>query len=151
MSNLHRVHRYAADVRSGAILAGPLVRLACVRHERDLNLGPAKGFWFDEDAADHVIDFIEKWVRLPDTSDEDGRPKPFTLEPWQAFIVGSLFGWRWVESGYRRFRNAYIEIGKGNGKTPLLAAVGLYGLMMDGQRAPEVYAAASDRDQAEIM
>ena len=132
-------------------MVGPLVRLACERHQRDRKQGKSKGFTFDEAAADHVIGFIEKWVRLPDTTDADGQPKPFLLQSWQAFIIGSLFGWRWIDSGYRRFRNAYIEIGKGNGKTPLLAAVGLYGLMMDGQRAPEIYAAASDRDQAEIM
>jgi phage terminase large subunit-like protein len=132
------------------IVAGPLVRLACERHERDLEQAAAKGFLFDEVAADHAMGFIEKWVRLPDTSDEHGDPKLFALERWQAFIVGSLFGWKWT-SGYRRFRNAFIEVGKGNGKTPLLAALGLYGLMMDDQKAPEVYAAAADRDQAMIM
>ncbi len=147
---LHRVHRYVEDVCAGRLVAGPLVRLACERHQRDLRLGPQKGFRFDEAAANHAMGFIEKWVRLPDTSDEVGQAKAFLLEPWQAFIVGSLFGWRWT-SGFRRFRNAYIEIGKGNGKTPLCAAIGLYGLLMDGQKAPEIYAAGRDRDQAMIM
>lgn len=135
---------------AGTIIVGPLVRAACLRHEADLAAVEVKGFRFDEQAADHAIDFIEQWVRLPDTSDANGDPKMFLLEPWQAFIVGSLFGWRW-SSGYRRFRNGYIEIGKGSGKTPMLAAIGLYGLMMDGQKAPEIYAAAADRDQAMIM
>lgn len=147
----HRTHEYARQVLAGEILVGPLVRLACERHERDLEQAKTKGFRFDDESADHAIDFIEKWVRLPDTSDDNGQPRPFTLERWQAFIVGSLFGWKWTESGHRRFRNAYIEIGKGNGKTPLLAAVGLYGMMMDGQKAPEIYAVAADRDQAMIM
>lgn len=147
---LHRVHQYARDVLSGAIVAGPYVRLACERHERDLKEAKAKGFVFNEKAADHTFEFIEKYVRLPDTSDEHGQAKPFLLEPWQAFIIGSLFGWKWT-SGRRRFRNAYIEVGKGNGKTPMLAAIGLYGLMADGQKAPEIYAAAADRDQAMIM
>lgn len=148
---LHRVHQYARDVLKGTLVVGTLVRLACERHERDLKESSRKGFEFNEKAADHAIDFIEKWVRLPDTSDDNGHAKPFRLEPWQAFVVGSLFGWKWKASGNRRFRNAFIEIGKGNGKTPLLAAIGLYGLMMDGQKAPEIYAAAADRDQAMIM
>jgi phage terminase large subunit-like protein len=148
---LHRVDQYARDVRMRRIVAGPLVRLACQRHEEDRKAEKVKGFHFDPVAADHAIGFIERWVRLPDTQDEQGDAKRFLLEPWQAFIVGSLFGWKWTESGYRRFRNAFIEIGKGNGKTPLLAAIGLYGLMMDGQKAPEIYAAAADRDQAMIM
>lgn len=106
---------------------------------------------FDEAAADHAIGFFENFLRLPDTADEDGNPKPFLLQPWQVFIIGSLFGWKWAVTGYRRYRNAYIEIGKGNGKTPLCAGIGLYGLTMDGEQAPEIYAAAVDRDQAGIM
>lgn len=148
---LHRVHQYARDVLKGKVCVGPLVFKACERHERDLKDAKTKGFYFDEDAADHAIDFIEKWIKLPDTSDENGQPKPFLLQPWQVFIVGSIFGWKWASSKHRRFRNCYIEIGKGNGKTPLLAAIGLYGLMMDGHKAPEIYAAAADRDQAMIM
>jgi len=148
---LHRAHVYARDVLKGRIVVGPLVRMACERHERDRKTADVKGFTFDEHAADHAIGFIETWVRLPDTSDKNGDAKAFLLEPWQAFIVGSLFGWKWIGSGHRRFRNAYIEVGKGNGKTPMLAAIGRYGLMMDGQKAPEIYAAAADRDQAQIM
>jgi phage terminase large subunit-like protein len=150
MTALHRTHQYARDVLDGKIVVGPLVRLACDRHERDLAQAKQKGFLFHEASATYTIDFIEKWVRLPDTADERGQPKPFLLQPWQAFIVGSLFGWKWT-SGHRRFRNAYIEIGKGSGKTPLLAALGLYGLLMDGQTAPEIYAVANDRDQSMIM
>jgi phage terminase large subunit-like protein len=144
------VDRYAREVLAGTQVAGPLVRLACQRHQRDRVQASTRGFAFDEAAATYAIGFIESFIRLPDTDDGTGQPKPFRLEPWQAFIVASLFGWKWP-SGYRRFRNAYIEVGKGNGKTPLLAAIGLYGLMMDGQKAPEIYAAAADRDQAMIM
>lgn len=125
---LHRVDRYARDVVKGTIVAGPYVRLAAARHVRDKDDAASKGFRFDVDAADHAIGFIETWVRLPDTSDDAGRPRPFVLQPWQAFIVGSIFGWKWA-SGFRRFRNAYIEVGKGNGKalaldTPIPTAAG---------------------------
>ena len=152
---LHRVDLYARAVRLETIKAGPHVRAACLRHERDRRQARAKGFRFNPEAADHILEFIERWVCLPDTRDpRTGRPKPFQLEPWQAFIVGSIFGWHWTRgegAGHRRFRNAFIEVGKGNGKTPLLAAIGLYGLLMDGQTAPEIYAAAADRSQAMIM
>jgi phage terminase large subunit-like protein len=147
---IHRVHTYARDVLKGRIVAGPLVVKACERHERDRVEGARKGFVFSPAAASHTIDFIEQWCRLPDTVDEHGDPVAFVLQPWQAFIVGSLFGWI-LASGHRRFRNAYIEVGKGNGKTPLLAAIGLYGLTSDGQVAPQIYAAAADRDQAMVM
>jgi phage terminase large subunit-like protein len=147
---MHRVDAYARDVLKGRIVVGPLVVLACERHERDRRDGAGLGFRFAAAAADHIIRFIEEQVRLPDTADADGRPRRFLLQPWQVFIVGSLFGWI-LTSGHRRYRNAYIEIGKGNGKTPMLAAIGLYGLTMDGQIAPQIYAAAADRDQAMVM
>jgi phage terminase large subunit-like protein len=147
-SKSHRVDAYATAVVAGEILAGPLVRLACERHQR--NRADQTVYRFDAARADHAIDFFETVLKLPDMLDDDGYPLPFLLQPWQAFIIGSLFGW--VDArGYRRFREAYIEIGKGNGKTPLCAGIGLYGLVMDGERAAEVYAAAADQDQAQIL
>lgn len=74
----------------------------------------------------------------------------FSLAPSQQFIVGSLFGWKRPD-GMRRFRRAYIEEGKGNGKSPLAAGVGLYCLVADGESRAEVYAAASKRDQAMVL
>lgn len=128
-------------------VAGPLVRLACERHLRDRE----EARWtFSVDAADMWIGFFENVLRLPDALDEDGNPKPFKLEPPLAFLVGSLMGWMGPD-GYRRFREAYCEMGKGNAKTPLLAGLGLGGLVIDGEAAPELYAAAVTRDQAKIM
>lgn len=150
----HRVDLYArrvlADVSAGEpIIAGPYVRLACQRHLEDR----ARDGWeyrFDVDRANNAIQFFEEVLRLPDLVDDDGQPRAFLLEPWQAFIIGSLFGW--VDKfGYRRFREAYIEIGKGNGKTPMCAGIGLYGLVADEERAAEIYAAASDQEQAAIL
>lgn len=154
----HRVDVYArrvcGDQSAGLpIVVGPYVRLACARHLDDRVLaerGHPDGYRFDADRADHIIRFFEDVLKLPDMLDADGQPLPFKLELWQAFIVGSLFGW-YTREGYRRFREAYIEIGKGNGKTPLCAGIGLYGLFMDGERAAEVYAAASDQTQAQTL
>jgi phage terminase large subunit-like protein len=155
----HRVDRYALDVvaKPARIVAGPLVRLACQRHLADRNLaarkqGHPRGWWFDESAADHIIEFFEDVLRLPDTLDADGEPIPFLLTPANAFIVGSLFGWRMPleRGGWRRYREAYIEMGKGNAKTPLAAGIGLYGLVMDGEQAAEIYSAATGMEQAKI-
>lgn len=151
MPRIHRVDAYARAVVDGRVVAGPYVRLACARHARDRNDAAARGLRFHVAAADHAIGFIERWINLPDVVDANGRAIPFRLQPWQAFVVGSLFGWEWADTANRRFRNAFIEVGKGNGKTPLLAAIGLYGLMADGQTAPEIYAVAADRDQAMVM
>lgn len=138
---------YAERVTSGEIVAGKLVRLACARHLRDLEHGHERGLHFDEDDAQKAIDFFENVLVLTDGAFAG---KPFALQLFQKFIVGSLFGWK-AADGYRRFRTAYIETGKGSGKSPLAAGIGLYGLTMDDEAGAEIYAAAVTRDQAKIL
>lgn len=75
---------------------------------------------------------------------------PFELQPAQAFIVGSLFGWM-RQDGTRRFRRAYVEQGKGNGKSPMAGGIGLYGMLADGEAGSQAYAAAAKREQAGIL
>lgn len=107
-----RTSDYARKVLSGEIVAGPHVRNACRRHFDDLERGSERGIWFDHDAAERAFRFFEGVLRLSEGQFEG---QPFRLHPSQAFIVGSLFGWK-KQTGYRRFRRAYIEQGKGNGK-----------------------------------
>lgn len=135
------VTHYAEAVVSGEIVAGRLVRLACERHLRDLERQEETGMRWVHEAAEHFFEFAS-YLILP-------TGEPFLLQPFQKFIYGCLFGWKGPD-GYRRFRNAYIETGKGSGKTPGAALVGLYGLVADGEKAAEVYAAATTFDQANI-
>ncbi len=137
-----RVHAYARDVIDGKIVTGRLVRLACERHLRDMKEGPSRGLVWRPEMAESALTFFEDVLFL-----EPG--VPFKLVEFQAFIVGSLYGWYGVD-GFRRFHTAYIEIGKGNGKTPLAAGCGLYGLVIDDEHAPEIYSAAVTQDQASI-
>lgn len=141
------VESYARAVVDGEIVAGRLVRLACKRHLKDLEDGHERGLSFDHDAANRVIEFFS-YLRLPVDGELDG--KSFELEPFQAFIVGSIFGWKGAD-GYRRFRTAYIEMGKGSGKSPLAAGVGLYGLTADGEAGAEIYSGATTSFQAGIL
>lgn len=145
------VSAYAKAVTEGQVVAGRLVRLACARHLRDVKVGWRRGLTWDVKAATHAIGFFRVVLRLVEGVEaEHATTKPFTLEPWQEFIVGSLFGWK-VKDGSRRFRTGYIEVGKGNGKTPMAAGVGLLGLTADKEPAAEVYSAAVTRDQAGIL
>ena len=142
-----RVTGYAKAVLAGEIVAGPDVRNACKRHLRDLKSGPDRGLVFDLARVNRAIGFFEDVLCL-NGGDYEGMP--FLLAPWQAFVVGSLFGWM-TEDGFRRFRLGYIETGKGSGKSPLVAGIGLYGLASDGERRAEIYAAATKRDQAMVL
>ncbi len=142
------VTQYARDVVKGAIVAGPHVRAACARHLRDQKDGAKRGLKWDLKKAQFYIGFIETFLKL-NGGDFEGRP--FLLEPSQKFIVGSLFGWVWAATGLRRFTTAYIEMGKGNGKSPLAAALGFCGLVVDNEARAEVYAAATKKDQAMVL
>ncbi|MBK8211607.1 MAG: terminase large subunit [Rhodospirillales bacterium] len=75
---------------------------------------------------------------------------PVHLEPWQEFYLGTLFGWRRAD-GTRRFRTSYLEVARKNGKSTMLAGVGLYLLVADGEPGAEIYTAATKRDQARII
>lgn len=128
----------------GRVVAGELVRLASRRHLDDLARRKAMGWVWDEAAVARVIEFFSTFLWLVEVD------RPFVLTPWQQFVVGSLFGWK-LADGSRRFRLAYIEVGKGNGKTPMAAGVGLYGLTSDQETSAEVYSAATTREQANIL
>jgi phage terminase large subunit-like protein len=141
------VTQYALDVTEGRIIAGPPVRDACARHLRDLKSGPDRGLYWDVREANESFRFYREVLRL-NGGEFEGRP--FELEPSQKFIVGSLFGWKGSD-GYRRFRLAYIEEGKGNGKSPLVAGIGLKMLVADQEPRAEIYAAATKKDQAQIL
>jgi len=141
------VTQYAVDVRDGLIVAGPHVRDACARHIKDIEHGPGRGLFWDTAAANESFRFYREILRLNGGEFEG---VPFELEPSQKFIIGSLFGWK-ASDGYRRFRVAYIEQGKGNGKSPLVAGIGLKMLVADSEPRAEVYAAATKKDQAQIL
>lgn len=144
--SVHPVDAYAAAVLSGDIVAGPHVRMACERHQRDRATGHERGLKFDVAKADRALAFFPKVLRLPNVKDNP----PFVLMGWQQFVIGSLFGWM-APDGYRRFRTAYIEVGKGNGKSPMCGGIGLFLLAADGETGAEVYSAAATRDQAKIL
>lgn len=146
-STTDRATAYAKGVTSGAIIAGPHVRDACARHLRDLEHGPARGLRWDVAAAEHVIGYFRTVLCLNGGEHED---LPFNLHESQCFIVGSLFGWKRAD-GTRRFRVAFVEEGKGSGKSPLAAGIGHYMTGAEGEPRAETYAAAVDKDQAGIL
>lgn len=139
--------QYARDVLAGKFIAGPHVRNACQRHLDDLEFGGARGLVYSVVKAERVLRFFETKLRL-NGGQFEGRP--FLLHPSQAFKLSCLFGWLRAD-GTRRFRRAYIEEGKGNGKSPFAGGIGLYGMMADDEPGAEIYAVAAHRDQAKIL
>lgn len=136
--------QYIEDVLSGKIPACKWVRLACKRQKEDLE--SLNGWRFDEKRACAPCWFIEnlQHVKGPLAG------QLIHLEPWQVFIVTTVFGWI-DEAGNRRFRRVYVEVPRGNGKSALSSGVALYCLLADGEGGAEVYSLATTREQAGIV
>jgi len=137
--------QYVDDVLSGKQTACKWARLACERHKRDLERGPERGLHFDSQTARQAVAFFS----LLKHSKGEWAGRPLHLEPWQQFVIASLFGWK-REDGTRRFRTSYLECGRKNGKTTVAAGVGLYLMLADGEPGAEIYSVATKRDQARL-
>lgn len=138
--------QYLDDVLAGRQVAGRFVRLLAERHRADLEHGHERGLYFDPVAAQHVINFFQ-FLRH---SKGEWAGQVMRLEPWQQALLWVLFGWMRTDTGKRRFRQAYIEVARKNGKSTWASGIGLYLLVADGEPGAEVYSAATKRDQAAI-
>ena len=104
-------------------------------------------YTFSLDAAELALDFIQEWCRHLEGK---WAGDPLELELWQVWLVGSLFGWMSPE-GLRRYRKALVFVPRKNGKSTLAAAIALYLLMGDQEPGVQVYSAAGDTHQAQIV
>lgn len=131
---------------------GKYERLCFERHERDLTLtkkkgGHPRGLMFNLEAGDRVVKFVESYCHHHKGQWSGSK---LLLEEWQKKIIRIVFGW-FRADGSRRFRTAYIEIARKNGKSEIAAALGLYLLVGDNEAGAEVYSSATKKDQAKIV
>lgn len=147
---IDRVTKYALDVVEGRVVAGELAILACQRHLNDIEKSKSDSFIyrFDIEKANRIIEFAETLQIAEGYSQERG---PLKLRPFQDFILGSLWGWVRKDTGYRRFRSSYVQLGRQNGKSILNGIMGLYSGNFDGYRYPQIYCTATKSDQAKIV
>lgn len=139
---------YAERLIDGSIPASKENILAAKRHILDLERQGTEEFpWiFDEEIGHRPIRFIEDNCR-PTEGDFDR----FILQPWQHFIIGSMFGWIHKDTGIRRFREALTFVGRKNGKTSLISGLSAYMLGYDHEQGANVYVLANAKDQASIL
>lgn len=121
--------------------------LAWCRNDADRAAVQA-GCRFDERLAAHAAGFFPRFLQH---SKGQWAGQAFELLQWQRdLLIYPIFGWI-RKDGTRRFRRAFVEVAKKNGKSTLASGIGLYLLVADGEPGAEVYSAASDRDQASIV
>lgn len=147
MTFSERALEYCQHVLSGKIPACKWTKAACQRHIDDIARA-AGGEWeysYDEREANRWCGFVE---RLPHVKGRWSTPK-IKLEAWQVFFVCCVYGWKRAD-GTRRYRTAYLEVARKNAKTTLAAALALGMVAIDNEQGPEVYSAATTREQASI-
>lgn len=137
--------KYCEDVLAGNILACEYVKMACERQVKDLKRKKFP-FTYESNRGAKVCGFVELLPHIKGAL----AGQPIKLEPWQVFIIMTVFSWV-KEDGSRRFRRVYIEVPRGNGKSALSSAIGLYMLTADNEGGAEVYSFATTRDQAKIV
>ena len=143
---MNPVDAYAQSVVAGAVPAGKYHRLACARHLRD-RAREDFPYVFDLAKAERFFRFAEKLKHYKG----EWAGQPILLQPYQKFRLGCVFGWVHRETGLRRFRNAYNEIPRKNGKSLEAAVIALYVTFFDGEPGAEGYCAATKRDQAKLV
>lgn len=145
------VYNYIDAVLCGDVITSRLVRLAVRRHVADTKRSRTRIFpyKFDPKYANEAIDFLQ----LCPQSKGKWAGEPLKLEPWQKFIVWCVFGWRRKADKTRRFRKAFITLGRKNGKSTLCAAIGLLLMIFDNplEGGAEVYVVATKEEQARIV
>lgn len=118
-----QVIQYAEDVVARRIIIGEDVVNACRRFLEDLKRDDIELRMHDPDLA---INIMEATLVHKQGEKLDGTPlmgQPFTLEPFEVFIVANLLGWYYTGTEIRRYNEAFIMLGRKNGKTSLVAAL----------------------------
>lgn len=142
---LDRTTAYAKLVVSGKRLVGQSEYLACKRHLNDLENKDFE-YIFDVKEAERHISIANTM-----TIGEGDEPKQLKTRGFQDFILGSLFGWRKKHSKQRRFREAYVQMGRQNGKSFLGGELCNDFATFSGYRYGRVFCTATKQDQANIV
>lgn len=139
---------YASDVISGKIVASGDVINACKRFEEDLNRPDLVVKNEQPDQAISIMEniFVHKQGEAPDGSPLQG--KPLKLEPWQVFIIYNLLGFWYKGTKERKYKEAWIMLGRKNGKTSFVAALAFAVALIQRKSGSKIYVVAAALKQA---
>ena len=155
MSPYSLVENYVSAIESGELPSCRTVRLAVARWRRDMARCEEGGdLYFDRAAIKLIVLFIRgnKEIGYDGLKHFKGEwaGKKFEPEPWEWFVILSVFGFKWKSSKTRKYTYADVYVPRKNGKTTLAAVIALIMLIIDGEPAAEVYSFAVDKEQAKI-
>jgi len=141
------IRLYWEKIQSGEIVACKRLKQQYQKLVDELD-NPRDPWVFDLECGSRPIDFIETFCRH---SKGKWIGEPVRLELFQKAFLQAVFGFVHKETGLRRCREVFMMVGRKNGKSTLMAALGLYMLVGDGEGGAEVFSVATKRDQARIV
>ena len=140
--------QYALEVVGGKIVAGAEIVMACQRFLNDLERTDIELRARDPNA---VCSIMEGFFVHQQGEDMHGKPllgEPFLLEPWQVFCVVNLLGWYYTGADERRYKEAFIEVARKNGKTSFIAALAFAVGILQRRSGSKIYIVANALKQA---
>lgn len=140
------IRAYLDEIEAGNITVSKRVRKIYQRLAYDMD-NPGK-YRFDETKANRPIEFIERFCKH---SKGEWAGQPVRLELFQKAFISALFGFVDSETGLRKYREAFFEVARKNGKSTMLSGIALYMLLADGEAGAEIYSVATKKDQAKII
>lgn len=148
MTILDELCQYSKDVLNGEVIACKKHKQACERFLRDVE-NQSTYAWIEEEAQ-KIVD----WFSLLRHSKGILAGQPIMLTTWQKFNLCNIYGWYHVKTGYRRFRKAYIQVGRKNAKSQMMAGISLYETSYTSAKNKElneIYTAGTKRDQSKLI
>ena len=143
MAEITLYDQFIEDVSSGRLVTGQKIRLMVQRHLSDLD---RDDLYFDRNEADKHISFI----KLIPLVDGEWAGKLIPLQPWQAFLIASIYGWKWKHNNKRRYTQVYLQVAKKNAKTATSAIIALDNSITDKVPGAQVYFAGFSKETADI-
>lgn len=143
-----RAKQYALDVVSGKVIIGEDVVNSCKRFLKDLERTDLE---FRPDVADAACSIMEGLLVHRKGETLAGLPlmgKPFLLDPWEVYITYNLLGFYYTGKDERRFKEAFIMVGRKNGKTSFIAGLALAVAIIQRKSGSTVYVVAAALKQA---
>ena len=142
------IETYFEAIQSGEIVACDKVTREYKNLVKLAENGSHGGrYYLDLKKGSRPIEFIETFCR----QSKGSLGKPIKLELFQKAFIQALYGFIDRETGFRKFHEGLLVIGRKNGKSTLASGLALYMLTADHEGSPDVYTVASKKDQAKIV
>lgn len=140
--------QYADGVIDGSIIASEDIVNACKRFKQDLLREDLELRTKEPDLVITIMEtlFVHKQGEAPDGTPLRG--KPLKLQPWQIFIVYNILGFWYKGTNETRFKEAWIELGRKNGKTSFIAALSFAIALVRRRSGSKIFVVAAALKQA---